>query len=316
VLQFIEKIHGGRANYPRRFRDCREESAVVLFCKSSLASRPALRYKLPPMNRLPIFFAILAAMLGLTGCLQIEKIVKLKPDGSGTVEETLVMSKATLDQMQQMMASFGGDKAKAKPPELMDEAKLKEAAGKMGEGVTFVSATKISGEKGEGFKAIYAFTDINKLKVDQNPSSAMPGQGGPKPGGEKDKKEPVVFRFAKGSPAELAVTLPQPEVKPKKEQPPGMEDMAMQMMQQMFKDMKITLAVEVQGAIKDTNAEYRDGSRVTLIDLDMNKLLADPAKFKELAKANPQSLQEGKALLKGIEGIKIESAPEVKIKFQ
>lgn len=265
------------------------------------------------MNRLPIFFAALAAMLGLTGCLQIEKTVKLKPDGSGTVEETLVMSKATLAQMQQMMASFGGDKATAKPPELMDEAKLKEAAGKMGEGVTFVSATKISGEQGEGFKAIYAFTDINKLKVDQNPSSAMPGQ---KPPSEKDKKEPVVFRFTKGSLAELAITLPQPEVKPKKEQPPGMEDMAIQMMQQMFKDMKITLAVEVEGAIKETNAEYRDGSRVTLVEMDLNKLLGDPVKLKEVAKANPQSLAEAKALLKSIEGVKIESSPEVKIKFQ
>ena len=77
-----------------------------------------------------------------------------------------------------------------------------------------------------------------------------------------------------------------------------------------------SLAVEVAGAITETNAEYRDGARVTLMEVDMNKLLADPAKFKELAKASPQTLQEAKALLKGIDGVKVEAAPEVRIKFQ
>lgn len=268
------------------------------------------------MKSLRYFFVALFAMLAFSGCLQIEKIVKLKTDGSGTIEETLVMSKSALDGMKQMAAGFGGDKAAAKPPELFDEAKLKEAAAKMGEGVTFVSATKISGGQGEGFKAIYAFADINKLKLDQNPSGSMPSAGGMKASGDKKKQEPIGFRFTKGAPAELAITMPQPEVKPKREQPSGMEDMAMQMMQQILKDMKIVIAVEVQGAIKETNAEYRDGTLVTLMEMDFNKLLADPLKFKEMAKTSPQSLQEAKALMKSLEGVKIETAPEVKIKFE
>jgi len=114
------------------------------------------------------------------------------------------------------------------------------------------------------------------------------------------------------------VQMPVPDMKavPKKEQAPGMEDMAMQMMKQIFKDMKISMSIEVAGTIKETNAEYHDGSRVTLMEMDFNKLLADPEKFKQLAKENPQSLQESKALMKGIDGVKIETAPEVKIKFQ
>lgn len=265
------------------------------------------------MKSLRHFFVALVAMLAFSGCLQIEKIVKLKADGSGTIEETLVMSKSALDGMKQMAAGFGGDKAAAKPP---DEAKLKEAAAKMGEGVTFVSATKISGEQGEGFKAIYAFTDISKLKLDQNPSGSMPSTGGMKPSGDKKKQEPIGFRFTKGVPAELAITMPQPEVKPKKEQPSGMDDMATQMMQQILKDMKIVIAVEVQGAIKESSAEYRDGSRVTLMEMDFNKLLADPVKVKEMAKASPQTLQEAKVLMKSLDGVKVETAPEVKIKFE
>jgi len=80
--------------------------------------------------------------------------------------------------------------------------------------------------------------------------------------------------------------------------------------------MRLSLVVEVEGTIGETNAEYHEGSRVTLMDMDFNKVLADPAKFKAMAKANPQSLQEAKELIKGLDGVKIETAPEVKIKFQ
>ena len=271
-------------------------------------------YRCAPMKALRLFLFAFAALFAFSGCLQVEKVVKLKPDGSGTVEETLIMTKSALESIKQMAAGFGGGKAEAKPFDVYDEAKIKEAGEKMGEGVTLVSSTKISTEAGEGYKAIYAFTDINKLKVDQNPSGSMPAAGGMKK--EEKKKEPVVFKFNKGSPAELSMSMPQPEFKPKKDQPADMEEAAMQMAQQMFKDMKITLAVEVVGTISETNAEYRDGARVTLMEMDMNKLLADPVKFKELAKSNPQTLQEAKALMKGVDGVKVEAAPEVKIKFQ
>jgi hypothetical protein len=267
------------------------------------------------MKRCYLILIACAAMLGLSGCLQEEKIVKLKPDGSGTIEETVVFSKTALASLQQMAAGFGSDKAAdAKLPDLFDEAKIKAAASKMGEDVTFVSAKKIDGEQGQGFSAIYAFSDINKVKLDQNPGDALPDSGRAKP--TPSKKEPIVFHFTKGSPAELTLAMPAPEFKPKKEQPAGMEDMAMQMMKQMFKDLRITLALEMQGTISETNAEYRDGSRITLMDMDFNKVIADPEKFKALAKASPQTLQEAKALIKGLDGVKIETAPEVKIKFQ
>ena len=55
---------------------------------------------------------------------------------------------------------------------------------------------------------------------------------------------------------------------------------------------------------------------MTLMELDFNKLLANPEKFKKLAQENPKTLQETKALMKGIDGVKVETAPEVKIKFQ
>lgn len=277
------------------------------------------------MKTLRCLLTALLFTLGLTGCLQVEKVVKLQPDGSGTIEETVMMSKQALAELQQMASGFvmlDGKKAEEKPAkrfEMLDEKKLKAAAAGMGEGVTFVSAKKAESGKGSGFTAVYAFTDISKVQLDQNPGDSLPTSGAlksvPKP---ELKREPITFKFTKGSPAELVLKMPQPELKkePKPEQSAGLEEMAMGLMKEMIKDMKLKMSVEVAGTITETNAEYHDGARVTLMEVDLNKLLADPKRFKKLMKENPKTLQESKALLKGIDGIKVETAPEVRIKFQ
>ncbi len=271
----------------------------------------------------------LIAILFLPACLQQEKVIKLKTDGSGTVEETMVMSKEVVAQMKQMTEGFGSllqgkDKAGgggAAPFQIMDEKKLREAAEKMGDGVTFVSATPVTTPMGEGYKAIYAFTDINKLKVDQNPGDNMPGADNPMlQKANKTKKEPVKFEFTKGSPASLTVKLPQPKPgdlpKERPQMPAGGQDMAGMMMQQMFKDMKISLAIEVAGRIVQTNAEYKDATRVTLMEMDFNKVLANPEKFQALTAAQPKTIEEAKGLVKGVDGIKAETQPVVTVKFQ
>jgi hypothetical protein len=261
------------------------------------------------MRSLRAVFVSFTFVLVMSGCFQVEKVVKVKPDGSGTIEETLLIPKTALAAAAQLAGGNGG-----KGPDFFDEVKFKQAASKMGEGVTYVSGKKVSTDAGEGFSVVYAFADINQLKLDQNLIDAMPGPaGGPAAGREPD---PVYFHFTKGNPAELVVSLPPPKLERKSAPADGADDMAMKMMEQMLKDLKMNFAVEVEGQISETNATYRDGSRVTLVELDFNKVLANPEKFKGLARANPQSMPEARALLKGLEGVKMEALPEVRIKFQ
>jgi len=280
------------------------------------------------MKSLRTFALAIFAACTFSACLQEEKVINLNTDGSGTIEETMVMNKEIIAQMKQMAEGFGAlaqgkgkAGAAAAPFQVMDEAKLRDAAAGMGEGVTFVSAKPVSTATGEGFSAVYAFTDINKLKVDQNPGENLGGANNPavKLGG-KAKKEPVSFEFTKGAPATLTVKLPQPKErdlsKERAQVPEQGQDMAMMMMQQMFKDMKVALAIEVAGRIVQTNAEYKDASRVTLLELDFNKVLANPEKFKALSQAQPKTIAEAKTLMKGVDGIKAETQPSVTIKFQ
>ena len=74
--------------------------------------------------------------------------------------------------------------------------------------------------------------------------------------------------------------------------PDGPEgQMALQMMRQMFKGMHVAVEVEVEGEIIETNAGFREGSRVTLMDIQFDQILADPERFKRLASArNPGQL--------------------------
>lgn len=274
--------------------------------------------------KLPSVLLALLTIAFLTGCLQIERTVKIKTDGSGTIEETMLMGKEMLAQMKQMESAFGGDKgapAKAHPSATYDEAKLKAQAAKLGEGVTFLSGKPVSNATGEGYSVIYAFNDVTKLRIEAESSGTMPGGGGMK---SKSNSGPIAFGFTKGKVAELTVSQPKPKEPATPAAAPdpaaaaaeSMEEAMLPMMQQMLKGMRMALHIQVEGKIVETNAEYRDAAKVTLMDVDFDKILAKPEALKAMSKSKSKSINEQKALLKGIEGIKIEGAEQVKIRFQ
>jgi hypothetical protein len=265
------------------------------------------------------------------GCLQVEHLVTLKPDGSGTLSVKMVMPKAFIDQMKAMAESMGqpGEDGKPKPFDLLDENKLREDAAKLGEGVEYLGAEKVTGADGEGYIARYSFKDINLLTLDQNPGSAAPTAGPASSPGAGP--EMITFKFTPGRNAKLTIANPEVKMpdapseadKPAEGEAPAAseedaaaEQMATVMMQQMFKDMRVVVAIEFAGKIVETNASHVSGNRVTVMSLDFNKLLADPAKLKALGKAQPKTLEETKALLAGIDGILVETKPNVTVEFR
>ncbi|UCD87378.1 MAG: hypothetical protein JSV01_06380 [Desulfobacterales bacterium] len=279
-------------------------------------------------------------LLSLVGCLQVDTLVKVKPDGSGTIEETFMMSKEVaqlIKEMAEQMMEGLAEPEKGQPSkqpkqkqakesfDLFDEAKLKQEADGKGEGVTYVSGKKIATDTFEGYKAIYAFANINKLKLNQNPSDSMPSEPS---GSGSEKQEYVTFHFTKGRPATLIVRLP--DVKPdekddatksaeaSKPSPADnkQSEMMLAQMKKMFKDMKIAMAIEVQGAVVQTNATHREGSRITMMELDFNKLLQMPEKLVQFSQLQPETLEDAKKFMKDLPGIKAEMNKEVTIKFK
>jgi hypothetical protein len=265
--------------------------------------------------KLVVLFVI---SLALMGCFESLILLRVNKDGSGTIEETVVIS----DAFMELMKSFGGQEAEEQEEEdLVDEEQLTEKAGSMGEGVRFVSAKPVKTDRGAGYKAIYSFSDINKVRINQNPGEnvAAPSMGGEE---EQPVEEWLRFRFTGGSTATLEILYPQDvDVEQEGESEEGEVDMdsnpeMMEMMRQLYQDMHISIAIEVDGRITETNASYVDGSTVTLMDVDFAKILEDEEKFKELLSANPNTIEEMKEVIQDNPGIKVEIEENIRIRFR
>src|SRR5262245_26490357 len=144
-----------------------------------------------------------------SGCLTSITTIKVKPDGSGTIEQSMAMKAEAAAQLAAMASTFGDADGKSgkpsEPLELFTEKDLREAATKYGEGVTFVSSQPIKTKDMVGRTATYAFTDITKVRVNQKPPSpkATPGE----PGSKEKPAEDVSFKFLRHPAGTSVVTV-------------------------------------------------------------------------------------------------------------
>jgi hypothetical protein len=264
---------------------------------------------------------LLLATLSLTACLNSTTLVKVKPDGSGTVEQTTLVNMAAL---KGMMGAQGGTSGP-----MMSKEDLERTAAQMGEGVRLLSSEPVKGDAGwEGVKAIFGFDDINKVQVNQGPSMSG-GSRSRERSAEPTSDDPVRFKLTRsgatstlsinfidkpgGGKATTAPTDPQQQ----SQVPDLTNPMIMNMLKTMLNGFKINIGLEVAGSIVKTNAEYVTGPRITLLDMDVAALLADEAKLKALqGKLGPDmSLSEVKPYLKDIKGIKIDG-PSITVQFR
>lgn len=253
----------------------------------------------------------------LSGCIQVETVVVVAPDGSGTVEITQRVGPETIKMMKEMAQSFGG--GGEQNDEMFKEEEMKEAAADMGEGVAFVSSTKVAEDGFEGRKGIYSFTDLNKLRLESKPSG---------PGDKNRDAEELSFRFEKqaGGNARVTVLIPQkeaagadsgeathPEDAKQAEKEPTAAEMAQA--KKMLQGLRFGVAVRVDGTLVKTNSPHVDGNTVTIFEMDFGAVVENAEKLKELQKKEPETLEAMQAILQGIPGIKLPPGPEVTVEF-
>lgn len=269
------------------------------------------------MKRIILSLVAAAAALALPSCLQNETTIHLKKDGSGTIVEETVFG-AQMMAMLGQMAAFG---APGEDPlaDLVSEEKATERASQLGEGVTFVKAEKIERNGGKGARITYAFQDISAVRIAAGDAAktAMPDLGGAALAAAEEA-DPITFAFADNK---LTINLPQP--KPgegetadgeniplsEEEANPEMEGM----IKQMLGDMKIALRVVVEPGIAATNATHRDGNTITLMEMDMAKLMEQEGALRKLGtldQSNPQAAFEA---IKTIDGVKMETEKTVTV---
>src|SRR3977135_3760844 len=103
---------------------------------------------------------VLAAAVLCSGCFQFSTVLTLKADGSGTIDQRLLFTQAAVAQLRQFAALGGRGANSGQPFEAAPEQQGRDAAARLGPGVTYVSSTPINTPEGVGRDITYAFTDI------------------------------------------------------------------------------------------------------------------------------------------------------------
>ncbi len=249
----------------------------------------------------------LAIALCSVGCLRSTTTIDLKSDGSGTIVQETAVSAQALGMLQGLA---GANQTGEKPPPLFGEEQARKAAATMG--VTFVSGEAIKTGDLEGYRARYAFADISKVSVKMD-------QTGDLAPGSDTKKPPFAFMFKRGPTASvLTIQMPDQATGASPLPMPGaggtdaekaQAAQALTMMKMMMRGLFVDVALNVDGRIIKSNAPYVEGSRVTLMQIDFDKLLADDSALTKL-----QGAKDIKSLA-AVPGLKVVTEPTVTIEF-
>jgi len=255
--------------------------------------------------------AVIALSLPLVGCFQSSTVIRVKADGSGTIEQRTLLTEAAVEQLRTFAILGGGNPDSVDPT---SEANVRAMAASIGPGVAYVSSMPIDSGTSHGRETIYSFTDVAQLRVSEQPG--LPGNlklpaaaGGDTP--------PISFalnRTPTGN-AVVRMLIPRPAIFPTgpngEPQPPSLEQITM--VKQLLSGARLTVAIEPDGRIVQTTSPFVDGNRVTLLDVDVDRAASDPDLAKKLQGA--KTPEETKAAVNSIPGLRITLEPEISIEF-
>jgi hypothetical protein len=244
----------------------------------------------------------------------METIISVKRDGSGTIEQTVLMQSDILQMMKSM-----SEETEASEFELLDKDELRENAGNMGSGVRFVSAEPMTTEGFEGYKAVYSFDDINTLRINQNPGEIVPA---PEDEGAEDDqiKEIITFTFTEGEPSMVTIKFPLNEgealsQEKDEQQGPTPDEGQMELMKQLYQNMHLSMKMRFEGTIQETNASYRNGSELTLFEMDFGKIFSNEKAIDTLINSKPETIQAMKSMVEETAGITAEMNETVTVRY-
>jgi len=299
------------------------------------------------MRLLSYLFAGALLLAVNTACFRSSTVVKVAKDGSGELTLRYYFSPevvAMLDQMQALQAQgFGGAAGEAEllgpamagiaaMRELLDpqEATLVADAENFGEGVVYRAHEAGADETGwQGYTVVYAFEDVNQIKIDQNSVPSTMKNFAESMGqdlGSKDSGE-VSFAMEDGVlsiRSDLAAAGLGDLTDDEQFAAAGQLGMKPSDMLKTAADsmdgMRVGVFVRIDGEIEETDATHVNGNLIILSDAEMSKVLRDAAFLKLVDEIveNPEANQPGKIkkTISEVEGITVEMKEEVTVKFR
>ncbi len=255
---------------------------------------------------------VFAGALTTSACFQMTTVLKVNSDGSGTISHRMVYTKAALAQLKQFAALGGGRGGGGDP---LSEQVARDTTASIGPGVTYVSSELVTTPLGQGREALYAFTDVSTLRISTQP--AAPGGIAIKTPGfstQPSPSESITFTMtheANGN-AMLHIHVPEPNYLDFFGSPQAAAQIGM--IKTMLAGARVLLAAEPAGTLVRTSSPFVEGQRVTLLDIDLDTVLADETLLPRI-QAVAATPKEAKAVLLGAKGLKINLDPEITIEF-
>ena len=253
------------------------------------------------MKLVKIMFLLLT--LTFMGCINIHETIHVKKNGSGTITVRMLIStymKQTAENMGNMMQdnTDDNDQENAEKSEMFSLNEMKRRGEEFGEGITFISSKPIKTQEMEGFEIVYSFKDIRKLNgnIFSNNFDDEESDGDVENDAEPVKKTKM-FSFKKGHTSQLKIEWDTEDEKTENSSEktnqhsshknqanmnnPMMQGMG-NFMSQMFKGFKIKYDIVFDGKIVKTNANFKEGNKITLLSLDFENLMKHPNDFSKL----------------------------------
>ena len=251
--------------------------------------------------------ALLLFTMVLTGCVDVNVAIKINPDGSGTVTETVLVK------------SDIGIKSNGKPTHLqakpLDDSAVASKIISYGGQVNLISNLALNAGEKVGYRAVFGFDDINKLKVPIDP---------------KNKKDFYTFQQTQGNTTRLNIYstldwLAESNIEPKADEKALSEAIVKdpklnKQFNRVFKnleDASFKIHVEFAGKIIKSNAMYQQGQIINLIFMDLNKIRhsTDLDELITIQNMGQKPTRE-QFMSKQIPGMEVDFQKEISIEYQ
>jgi hypothetical protein len=251
------------------------------------------------------------------GCFQMTTVVKVNGDGSGTIDHTMLVTKQALAQLRNFGALSGGRGGATL--DLTSEEQARALVDSLGPGVAYISSTPIDNGLSQGRQTTYAFTDVGQIRISQQPQTgglSVRTQEFNPAGGDITCS---LTHEANGN-AVMHINLPELNLNLSNANLGGGTTAGnpalgqqLAMVRALLAGARVSISVEPAGQLVKTNSPFVDGSRVTLLEVDLDKVLGNEAVLTALQSATTSD--QLKAALKDVPGLKMVMDREVTIEF-
>jgi len=275
--------------------------------------------------------ALVFITITLSGCIESHLLITVNADGSGSVRETMKMNRETFAPLLEISRAFEqGERQDGDWPESRDadeffsEKDIRSRAAVLGDAVRYVSHELIEDGSMSGYNALFEFDDISRVRIDQNPGNSIPGFPSENEGMPGADAEVLTFSMTRGNPARLIIRNPamrdDDDVVDEYDEDDEYDDdegfQGAAHFKDMFKGMRFSLVVQTSGDITQSNAMFRDGNRVTLVDVDFELLMENEEALRELDAAKDLSPALMKDIIMRIPGIRFDPSDEIEVVFR